>query len=84
MKPEDPPSKIRMGPQLAVAGVGSSKSDLDSGKGTHAIRTFSLTHVLQLLVTSSCSRRTHHQLSYCSYYSIPHFVAGLKFWLFLV
>jgi len=30
---KDPPSKMQMGPQRAVAGVGTSKSDVGSGKG---------------------------------------------------
>jgi len=71
---KDPPSKIRIWPQLTVAGVGTYKSDVGSGKGIHAIRSCSLTHVLQLLLTSSCPRRQHHQFSRCSYFSIFHFV----------
>ena len=47
---KDTPSKIPMGPQLAVAGVGTSKSasGIGTGKAIHAIRSSSLTHVIQL------------------------------------
>jgi len=30
---EEPPLQMQMGPQRAVAGVGTSKSDVGSGKG---------------------------------------------------
>ena len=71
----NPPSKIRMEPQQAVAGVGTSKSCFFSGKAIHTIRSSSLTQVLQLCLTTSCPRHPHHQLSLCSYVSmIPHFV----------
>ena len=69
-----------------VAGDGDSttKSDNGSGKGLHAILSCSLAHVLQLLLTSACPRRPHHQLSHCSYLLIPHFVLSFFFGLFLV
>jgi len=70
---KDPPSKMQMRPQRAVVGGGTSKSDVGSGKGIHAIRSSSLTHVFQLLLTSSCPRRPHHQLSQYSYFSISQF-----------
>jgi len=46
---KDHPSKIRMVPQLAVAGVGISKFSDVTGKGIYAFLSFSLTQVLQLL-----------------------------------
>jgi len=33
---------------------------------------FSLIHVLQFLVTSTCAQRPHHQFSLYSYFSIPY------------
>jgi len=62
---KDPPSKIQMGPQQAVAGGGTFKSSGGTDKTTHAISLFSLTQVLQLLIISSCPRRPHLQLSHC-------------------
>ena len=81
-----PPQKIQtVGLQRAVVGVGTSKSDVGSGNGIHAIQSSSLAHVFQLLLTSSCPRRPgpHHQLSQCSYFSIFQF-CQLKCWLFWV
>ena len=66
-------SRIRMGPQRAVAGGGTSKSGGSTDKAIHAILSSSLTHVLQLFVTLSCPWRPPPQLSHCSYISIPHF-----------
>jgi len=71
---KDPPSRMQMGPQRAVADIGNSKSDVDSSEGIHAIQLSSLTHVLKLLLTSSCPRCPHHQLSLYSYFSTPHFL----------
>ena len=67
------PQKIQIGPQRAVAGGGTSKSGGGAGKAVHAILSSSLTQVLQFLVTSSCPRRPHLQLSLCSYFSISYF-----------
>ena len=39
---KDPPSKIKMGPQRAVAGVGTPKFGVGTGKTIHAIRSSSL------------------------------------------
>jgi len=39
----DPPSKIRMGLQRAVAGFDTSKSSVGTDKAVHAILSFSLT-----------------------------------------
>ena len=50
---KDPPSNVQMGSQRAVLGVGTSKSDVGSNKNKHAIRSRSLTDVLQLFPTSS-------------------------------
>jgi hypothetical protein len=39
---------MQMGPQRAVAGVGTSNSDVGSGNSIHAVQISSLTDVLQL------------------------------------
>jgi len=69
------PSKIKMGPQQLVAGGGTSKSGGGTGKAIHAVLSSSRTRILQplvqLLVSSSCPRHPHPQLSHCSYFSIP-------------
>jgi len=76
----DPPSKIQMGPQRAVAGVGTSKSGVGTDEVVHAAIIFSsLTQVLQLLTTSSYPRRPHHQLSHCNFFSISYFL-NQHFW----
>jgi len=51
---KEPPQHVQMGPQRAVAGVGTSKSDVGSGKSIHAIQCSGLADVLQLFPTSSC------------------------------
>jgi len=53
-----PPSKIRMGLQRAVKGVGrgTSKSGVGTGKAIHTIHSCSLTQVLQFF-------ERHHQSS---------------------
>ena len=61
-----------MGPQLAVAGVGTSKFSVGTNGAIHAIMFSSLTQVLHLFTTSSCPRRPHHQFSHCNYFSIPY------------
>jgi len=61
-----------MGPQLAVAGVGTSKFSVGTNGAIHAIIFSSLTQVLHLFTTSSCPRRPHHQFSHCNYFSIPY------------
>ena len=71
---KDTSSSVKMGPQRAVEGVGTSKSDVGSCKSMHAIRSSSLTDVLQLFPTSSCPRRLHHQLSCYSNFSILLFL----------
>jgi len=50
---KDMPSTVQMGPQQAVVGVGTSKSDVGSGKSMHAIRSSSIIDMLQLFPTSS-------------------------------
>ena len=67
------PLKNSKGPQQVVAD-GTSKSGGGTGNAIHAILSSILTQVLQLLVTSSCPRRPHPQLSHCCYFSIPHLV----------
>ena len=57
--------------RVGAADVGTSKSGVGTGKVIHAILFFSLTQTLQLFSTSSCPRRTLHQLSPCKYISIP-------------
>ena len=69
-----PPSNVQMGPQRAVAGVGTSKSDVGSGKSIHAIRSSSLIDVFKPFPTSSCHRSPHHQLPLYSNFSNSHFV----------
>jgi len=70
----DPPSKIQMWPQRAVACRGTSKSGGGTGNATHAIISSSQpTQVLQKKLTSSCPQGLHHQLAHCSYFSIPCF-----------
>ena len=66
-------SKIRIGPQRAIAGVGTFKSGVGTSKAIHAIQTTSRTQVLELFPTSSCPRCPHHQLLQCSNFLIPHF-----------
>jgi len=59
-----PPSKIRMvlPRQRVVAGVGTCKSGVDTGKAVLAVLSSSLTRVLQPFLTSLCSRPPHHHL----------------------
>ena len=77
-------SSVKMGPQRAVEGVGTSKSDVGSCKSMHAIRSSSLTDVLQLFPTSSCPRRPHHQLFLYSNISIHYVDSNIRcFWFIL-
>jgi len=71
---KEPPSKIRMGSQRAVAGGSTSKSGGSAGHAIHATLCSSLEQVLKLSVTSSCPRRPHPKLSLCSYFSFPLFL----------
>jgi len=73
----DPLSKIRIWPQPAVAGVGTSKSGVGTNKAIHAIMSYGLTQVLQLLLTSLCPWRPHHQFSDCSYFLIHIFSSNI-------
>jgi len=63
---KDSPSKIQMGPQQAVAGGGTSKSCGGTDKIIPAVLSSVLAQVLQLLAKSSCPRRPHPQVLYCS------------------
>jgi len=93
---KDPPAKLQMWPQWAVAGGSTSKSGGSTGKtmdaslSMHAILTMhaailspSFTQMLQLFATWSCLWRPHPKLPMCSYFSISYF-SRLKISLFLV
>jgi len=80
----DTSSSVKMGPQRALTGVGTSRSDVGCGQSIHAIRSSSLTDVLQLSPTSSCPRRPHHQLFLYSNISIHYVDSNIRcFWFIL-
>ena len=58
--------------QWGAAGVAAAVGG-NTGKAMHDILFFSLTQVLQFIITSSCPRRPHHQLLRCGYFSIQWF-----------
>jgi len=68
---EKPPQKLRLRPQRALAGYSTSKSGGSTWTVIHAFLSSSLAQVLQLCLTSSCSRHPNPQRSPGSYFSIP-------------
>jgi len=71
---KEPPSKIRIGSQRAVACSRTCKSGDSAGHAIHAMLSSSLEQVLKLPVTSSCPRLPHPQHSLCSYFSFSLFL----------
>jgi len=80
----DPPSTIRMGPQQAVAGGGTSQSGGGTGKAIHTILLSSPTQVLQLVPTSSCPRRPPTPQTFTLQLFLDSLFSHTTFSLFLV
>jgi len=56
-----------MGPQQAVAGVGTLKSGVSTDESIHAIMSSSLTQLLQIFYNVIMPLTPYHQFSICSY-----------------